>query len=137
MSRFRITKTGSSIRPSATKYEAISADFNVAHGSTPAVVIVDELHAWPKRDLWDVLDTAVSKTKGTLMVIATTSGRGQENIAFEHVEYARKVQSGEVDDPSFLPVLFETAKDADWADEAVWHDVNPGLEFRLPGYGRS
>jgi len=115
-----------------SKYEAISADSGVQHGSTPAVVIADELHAWKKRDLWDVLDTAVSKTRNTLMVVATTAGRGQENIAFETVDYARKVQAGEIDDPSFLPVLFEAPKDADWKDEPLWHEVNPGLAYGYP-----
>lgn len=114
------------------KYEAISADSGVQHGSTPAVVIADELHAWKRRDLWDVLDTAVAKTRNTLMVVATTAGRGQENIAFETINYARKVQSGEYDDPTFLPVLFEASKDALWNDEQTWHAVNPGLALGYP-----
>jgi len=42
------------------------------------------------------------------MVVATTSGRGQDNIAYEIVERARKVARGEIDDPSLLPVLFES-----------------------------
>lgn len=115
-----------------TRYEALSADAGVQHGSTPSVVVADELHAWKKRDLWDVLDSSLTKTKGSLMVIATTAGRGSQNVAHEKVEYGRKVQAGEVDDPSFLPVIFEASKDADWQDEAVWHAVNPGLKHGYP-----
>lgn len=119
-----------------TRYEALSADAGVHHGSTPSVVIADELHAWKGRELWDVLSSALNKTDNTLMVIATTAGRGQANIAYEQYAYARKVQTGEIDDPSFLPVIFEAGKDDDWRDEALWHKVNPGLAHGYPSLTR-
>ncbi|MBS9477653.1 terminase large subunit [Ancylobacter radicis] len=113
-------------------YEAISADAGTQHGRTPAFVLADELHAWPKRGLWDVLRSGLVKQKGSLLVIATTAGRGQENIAWDIIEDARRVARGEVDDPSILPILFEADRDCDWTDEAVWHRVNPGLVHGYP-----
>lgn len=112
--------------------EAISADAGTQHGRTPVFVLADELHAWKKRDLWDVLRSGLVKTPGSLLVIATTAGRGSENIAHEIVEDARKVARGEVDDPSILPVLFEAQKNDDWTDEALWRRVNPGLAHGYP-----
>ncbi|TCT12670.1 phage terminase large subunit-like protein [Tepidamorphus gemmatus] len=113
-------------------YEAISADAGTQHGRTPAFVLADELHAWPKRDLWDVLRSGLPKTRGSLLIVATTAGRGQDNIAHEIVDYARKVARGDFDDPATLPILFETAPDADWRDESVWHRANPGLAHGYP-----
>lgn len=113
-------------------YEAISCDAGTQHGRTPVFVIADELHAWKKRDLWDVLKSGLVKTPGSLLMVATTAGRGQENIAWDIVEDARKVARGAVDDPSILPILFEAEKDEDWRDEAVWHRVNPGLAHGYP-----
>ncbi|OYX13417.1 MAG: terminase [Rhizobiales bacterium 32-66-8] len=113
-------------------YEAISCDAGTQHGRTPVFVLADELHAWKKRDLWDVLRSGLVKTAGSLLVVATTGGRGQENIAHSIVDDARKVARGEVDDPSVLPILFETEKDEDWRDESVWHRVNPGLVHGYP-----
>lgn len=115
-----------------TTYEAISCDAGTQHGRTPAVVIADELHAWKKRDLWDVLRTGLVKVPGSLLIVATTAGRGQENIAHDIVDYARKVARGEIDDPATLPVLFEAPRDCDWRDEAIWHQVNPGLAHGYP-----
>ncbi|MGP9804485.1 terminase large subunit [Paracoccus sp. NSM] len=112
--------------------EAISADAGTQHGRTPCFVLADELHAWKKRDLWDVLRSGLPKTRGSLLVVATTAGRGQENIAWDIVEDARRVARGEVDDPSILPVLFEAKADADWTDETLWHLVNPGLRHGYP-----
>jgi phage terminase large subunit-like protein len=112
--------------------EAISADAGTQHGRTPAFVLADELHAWKKRDLWDVLRSGLVKVPGSLMVIATTAGRGQENVAWDIVNDARKVARGEVDDPSILPVLFEAERNCDWTDEAIWRRVNPGLAHGYP-----
>ncbi|MCB1511519.1 MAG: terminase large subunit [Hyphomicrobiaceae bacterium] len=112
--------------------EAISADAGTQHGRTPVFVLADELHAHKKRDLWDVLRSGLVKTPGSLLIVATTAGRGSENIAHEIVEDARKVARGEVDDPSILPVLFEASKDDDWTDEDLWHRVNPGLAHGYP-----
>ncbi|WDR07296.1 terminase large subunit [Devosia rhodophyticola] len=113
-------------------FEAISADAGTQHGRTPAFCLADELHAWKKRDLWDVLRSGLVKTSGALLVVATTAGRGQENIAWDIVEDARKAARGKFDDPSLLPILFEADRDCDWTDEAVWRRVNPGLAHGYP-----
>lgn len=113
-------------------YESISSDGATQHGRTINFLLSDEIHAWKKRDLWEALKTSLAKTAESLHVITTTAGRGQENLAFDLVSYARRVASGEIVDPSFLPVLFEPDAGADWRDEALWHEVNPGLALGYP-----
>lgn len=112
--------------------QAISSDGAAQHGKTPAFVLVDEIHVWKGRDLWEALKSGLVKTSGALMVIATTAGRGSENIGFEQYDYARRVALGEIDNPAYLPIIFEAANDNDWQDEALWHRVNPGLAHGFP-----
>lgn len=112
--------------------QAISSDGAAQHGKTPSFVLVDEIHVWKGRDLWEALKSGMVKTSGTLMVIATTAGRGSENIGFEQYDYARRVALGEIDNPAFLPIIFEAANDNEWQDEALWHRVNPGLKHGFP-----
>lgn len=121
-----------SLKKDGTFLETISCDAGTQHGRTPNFVLADELHAWKKRDLWDVLRTGLTKVPGSLLIVATTAGRGQENIAAEIVSYARKVAKGEILNEAFLPILFEADASADWQDEALWHAVNPGLEYGYP-----
>ncbi len=123
--RFRDRRSGSLV-------EAISADAKTQHGRTPSFTLMDEIHAWPKRDLWEALKTGLLKTPGSLNVITTTAGRGQESIAYEQYSYARKVALGEIDDPATLPIIFEAPADCDWTDETIWHRVNPGLKHGYP-----
>lgn len=113
-------------------YRAMSADGGTAHGRTPVFLLVDELHAWKKRDLWEALRTSLVKSTGSLLAIITTAGIGQENIAWDRYRYAKSIALGEIQDESFLPILFEAGKDDDWQDEDVWRKVNPGLSCSPP-----
>lgn len=133
----RVARTKSTIecRKRSTIYKAVSADGRMQHGATPRVIICDELHVWSGihgQELWAALDSATVKIPETLMIIASTSGRGRENIAWKQVEHGLKVQRGEIDDPATLPVIFMAEEGDDWRDEALWHALNPGMKHGYP-----
>lgn len=122
-------------RLSKAKFRALASAKKGKLGKTANFVLADELINWEgeiARSMWAALRTSLNKTTGSLLIIITQAGRGQENLAYERLKYARKVQSGEIEDPRFLPVLFETDHDADWQDEDLWHFVNPGLADGYP-----
>ncbi|MBB6299410.1 phage terminase large subunit-like protein [Rhizobium leucaenae] len=122
-------------KPKNTSYKALAADGGVQHGKTPRVVIADELHVWKGiagHDLWDALDSALVKTPDTLMVVATTAGRGEENLAWKTVSTAIKIQKGELNDPSTLPVIFAAEESDQWDDPELWKLVNPGMRSGYP-----
>lgn len=128
---FNAAKQITNLRNGAT-LKAISSDGKAQHGTTPAFVLVDEIHAWKGRDLWEAIDSGMVKADDPLMIICTTAGRGQDNIGFELYDYAYKVATGEIDDPSFLPILFQAEPGDDWRDEETWLKANPGLPFGFP-----
>lgn len=111
---------------------ALSADAGAAHGLTPSFVLVDEIHAWKSRDLWEAVKSGMVKVDDTLMVIATTAGRGSENLAADLFNYAVQVARGEIENPEFLPVLFQAEPDDEWKNPATWHKANPGLLHGFP-----
>lgn len=116
-----------------TKLEAISADGATQHGRTPAFVLADELHAWKDHTgLWEALKTGLAKEDNSLLVITTTAGRGQSGAAWDQYQYARDVATGKINDPSYLPVIFEAPQNCDWRDESIWAKVNPGLKYGYP-----
>ena len=67
-----------------------------------------------------------------MMVVASTSGRGQENLAWNTVKYAMDVQRGIIDDPATLPIIFMMEEGDDWREEALWHALNPGMGHGYP-----
>ncbi|TNH41274.1 terminase large subunit [Paracoccus haeundaensis] len=112
--------------------DVISSDGGRQHGATPAFVLADEIHIWKGRDLWEALTTGLEKIDDSLLVVASTAGRGQDTLAFDFFEDARNVARGIVDDDSILPILFEADRREDWRDEEMWHRVNPGLQHGYP-----
>lgn len=117
---------------SGARLRAVSSDGRAQHGTTPAFVLADEIHAWNGRDLWEALKSGLAKTDDSLLVIATTAGRGHETLAAEQYDYARRVALGEIDNPEFLPIIFAAEPGDDWQNEDVWHRVNPGLAHGFP-----
>jgi phage terminase large subunit-like protein len=111
-------------------YRAISAEAYSKHGFNASMVIYDELHAAPNRELWDVLATSMGARHEPLMIAITTAGFDRQSICWEQHEYAQRVLDG-LDDATFLPVIYSAPDDADWTDEAVWRAANPALaDFR-------
>ncbi|CZT34610.1 terminase large subunit [Rhizobium sp. 9140] len=122
-------------KKSKATFRALASGGKGKLGKTPNFVLADELINWEgenARRNWSAIRTGLNKVANTLLCVITQAGRGQENLAFELLQYARKVQSGEVTDPGFLPVLFETDPEDDWQDESLWHFVNPGLAEGYP-----
>jgi phage terminase large subunit-like protein len=118
--------------PSGSRFEAISSDAPTQHGRTPLFILVDELWAHKKADLWHALRTGATKTAGSLLIVATTAGRGNESPDYPVYEYAKKVQAGDIVDPHFLSIIFEASRDEAWDDEATWEKVLPGLQYGYP-----
>lgn len=108
----------------------ISADADNKHGGNSHLILIDELHAQPNRDLVDVLSTSMASQnrKQPLMIFITTADFARPSICNEKHDYACRVRDGQIDDPTFLPVVYEAdaAKD-DWTKEETWRKANPNL----------
>lgn len=117
---------------SGARFGALSNEAKTAHGLTPNFCFADELHEFTKADLYEAMTTGLNKTVGSLLFIGTTAGVGTTTAAYSVYEAARRIALGEVDDPAFLPIIFQMEKEDDWRDEAVWYRTNPGLHCSPP-----
>lgn len=110
---------------SGSKYIVLSADAYTKHGLNPSGIVFDELHAQPNRELYDVLNTAMGKRAQPLMIMITTAGYDRNSICWEQHEYARRVQQGVIDDPTYYAAIFAADEAADWTAPATWSAANP------------
>jgi phage terminase large subunit-like protein len=109
-------------------YKVLSSEHASKHGYSPELVIFDELHVQRNRDLWDVMRTGMGARQEPLMLAITTAGIfDKTSIAWEIYDYAKKVDDGIIDDPTFYAAIWEAPHDADWTDEDVWIAANPSL----------
>lgn len=107
----------------------VSADASGAHGGNSHLSIIDELHAQPNREFVDVTTTSTASLnrKQTLTVYVTTADFNRPSICNEKHAYACRVRDGVIDDPTFLPAVYEAAPEDDWTSPAVWRKANPNL----------
>ena len=119
----RITKPDNS----ATK--VIPADDKVAHGDNQHFGAVDELHAQPNRKLVDTLTTAMASANRIqpLILFVTTADWDRPSVCNEEYDYACKVRDGIIEDPTYLPVIYEADPEDDWTRLDTWEKANPNL----------
>lgn len=108
-------------------FNVISADATTKHGKNLHGIVLDEVHAQANRELYDVLHTSKSARRQPMEILITTAGYDKNSICWELHEYADKVNTGIVEDDSFLGVIFAAGKEDDWTSPEVWKRANPNL----------
>jgi len=111
------------------KLKALSSEGKGKHGFNPSTVIIDEFHVWgsAEQELYDALTSGSVARRQPLFIIITTAGLDEHTLCGREYEYACRVRDGLVQDPTYLPLIYELPKDADWTDEDLWHLANPTL----------
>lgn len=116
---------------SGSVYRVLSSEAFTKEGLSPTRVVIDELHALPTRELYDVLSLAMGARSDPLLLAITTAGvksdrSGGDSVCYGLWQYGRKIALGEVDDPSFFMAWWGAADLADHTDPEVWRAANPG-----------
>lgn len=119
------------VEETGSTFKVVSAEAYSKHGINAHGIIIDELHAHENRELVDVLITSTGARRQPLVVMITTADYARESICNEKYEYACKVRDGIIDDPAFLPVIYEAPPDADWTDPEVWALANPNMGISI------
>ena len=114
-------------RKGKNKLKVLSADGRRQPGQNPSVVILDEVHTQPDRRLHDALATAFAARKEPLMILISTAGNARGTLIHDEYVYACKVRDGLVDDPTYLPIIYEASPEDDWTAESTWHKAMPAL----------
>lgn len=109
------------------KYEPLGADSKTLDGLNTHAALIDEVHAHPNRDLWDVLRTSQGARRQPLMYAITTAGFDQQSLCFDLNRYTRQVLEQTIEDDSFTGLIFTIDEEDDWKDENCWIKANPNL----------
>lgn len=113
-------------------YQVLSADVKSKHGLNVSAAIIDEIHAMPSRQLYDVLTKGAGDARvQPLTTIITTAGDNRESVAYELHQKAQDILDGKREDYTFYPVIYSLGMDEDWRDEKNWYKVNPSLGYTI------
>ena len=129
----RIFRDTIEARSTGSVYRALSSEAYTKEGLNPTLVLYDELHAAPTRELFDVMALAQGTRVDPLMICPTTAGvrtdvTGRDSIAYSLYEYGKRLATGELPDPTFFFAWWEPPDGAGHVtDRTSWLSANPGL----------
>lgn len=128
-------------KETGTKLKVISHEAYTKHGWNISFALMDELHAWPTRDLYDILTHGAGMARRQpLWVVLTTAGDDPDrvSICWEQHEVAQKVIAArkpggnrDEDIPEWYPVIYSYDGE-DIYNSENWKKANPSLGVTFP-----
>jgi phage terminase large subunit-like protein len=120
-------KTDLYFSPTFSTFAPLASDSHSLDGLNAHNVIMDEVHAWKDRNLYDVMKQSMTAREQSLLDIITTAGYVRSGIFDSLYEYACNVLDGTVEDERFMAFVYELDDKSEWSDFRMWEKANPGL----------
>lgn len=109
---------------------ALSKDTKNKDSGAPTYFVVDEYHAHPTSDIYDIGQNSFGKRPQSLLDCITTAGDdAQSKPCYREEEYARQVVTGLVADESYFVMIRELDTGANVHDQGLWVQANPCLRY--------
>ncbi|MGH1048574.1 terminase large subunit [Bacillus mycoides] len=113
-------------------FKPLGSDSETLDGLNVHGAMMDEIHAWKDKNLYDVIVDGTSSREQPMIFMITTAGIVRESVYDMKYEEAEMLLNG-LDDPDgykddrFLPIIYELDKREEWTDPSKWKKANPGL----------
>lgn len=116
---------------------ALSKETKNKDGLNPSGAIIDEYHAHPTSEIYDLLWSAWGQRAQALMTIITTAGFDtSENPCYKEYEYCKKILDGVLSNERYFVIIRELDADDDEHDPANWIKANPLRAATVEGIAR-
>lgn len=111
----------------ADKFVPLGRDSKTMDGLNPHGALLDEVHAHPDRQIYDVIKSGLGARRQPMIWMITTAGFDLSSFGYEQHQYAEQVLQGVFDDDEFLAVIYAVDDVAKWDDPTEWAKANPNL----------
>lgn len=116
------------IRPGrADKFVPLGRDARTMDGLNPHAGLLDEVHAHPTREIYDVIKSGMGARKQPMIWQITTAGFDLSSFGYAQHEYAQKVLQGIFQDDELLAIIYTVDDPEKWDDPVEWSKANPNL----------
>lgn len=117
-----------------SKYEPVGSNSDTLDGLNVHAALIDELHAHPNGELYEVLETGTGSRDQPLMFTITTAGHNAQSFCKQQHDYSERILEGTFVDDSWFALIFSLDRDAEsgelepWDVEKNWIKSNPNLD---------
>ena len=106
---------------------AFSGEVKNKDAFNPSCAFVDEYHAHPTSEIYDLLSSAKGQRAQPLMFIITTAGMDVESPCHAEYEYCKMILSGQATNERYFVMIRELDEGDDEHDPKNWAKANPLL----------
>ena len=115
------------VRGKADKFVPLGRESKSMDGLNPHAAILDEVHAHPNREIYDVVKSGQGARRQPMIWQITTAGFDLSSFGYEQHGYAEEVLDGTVEDDEFLAIIYTVDDPKKWDDPIEWAKANPNL----------
>jgi phage terminase large subunit-like protein len=113
-------------------FKPLGSDSDTLDGLNVHGAMMDEIHAWKDKNLYDVIVDGTSSREQSLIMMITTAGTVRESVYDMKYDEAERLLIGieandEHLDERFLPIVYELDSRKEWTEPDCWVKANPGL----------
>lgn len=109
-------------------FEPLASDSNTLDGLNMHCGILDEVHAWKDRNIYDVSKQSMGARQQPLLFTISTAGFVRENIYDSLYEMSDDILNDLKVDERFVCFIYELDSRKEWTVQKNWIKANPGLE---------
>ncbi len=106
-------------------YKPLEWNPNKQDGLNTHMAVIDEYHAHPNDELYNVIFNSMGARRQPLLFTITTAGFNRESACYRHRGYCVNVLNGAIKDDALFSVIYTLDDGDDWMDEKVWAKANP------------
>jgi len=113
-------------------FKPLGSDSDTLDGLNVHAALLDEIHAWKDKNLYDVIVDGTTAREQPLIFITTTAGTVRECVFDLKYDEAEMVINGYEDEAGYknerlLPIIYELDSRDEWTDIENAYKANPGL----------
>lgn len=113
-------------------FKPLGSDSDTLDGLNVHAALLDEIHAWKDKNLYDVIVDGTTSREQPLIFITTTAGTIRECVFDLKYDEAELVINGYEDEAGYknerlLPIIYELDSRDEWTDIENAYKANPGL----------
>lgn len=115
------------IQKTNARLTVVAADPTKLDGSSPSLVLLDEVHESPDSKMYDVLRSGMAFRQQPLILAITTAGFRIGGFCQELENYCKEILSGQKVDDTMFAAIYTLDDGDDWTDSSMYIKSNPNL----------
>lgn len=127
LQRLKVMRDGIFNKSINSRFVPLAKDTKSLDGFNPYLGILDEYHAHPTSEMYDVLVSGMGQRDQPLLFGITTAGFDINAPCFKEYNYCTKILEGFMENDRYFIYIAQLDKDDNYKDESTWIKANPIL----------